>query len=189
MKHKETENILKLTELLRIVVINGKTSCRMPVTTDAPQDLYWGLYSCMFSLTTQGMGQITLSEPFKGTSAGWRNGPTRVSWSSAKKSAKSYTGGNNCVHQYRLGDWPAAKQPCREQQQAMSHHMPLQQRSPTVSWSTLERALPASWGRGFFHSAQSSWDTTQVLSPVLDSPVQHRNGRTRVNPTKGHKGD
>lgn len=52
MKHKETENIPKLAELLKIVVISGKTSCWMPVTTNAPQG---GPYSCMFSLTTQGM--------------------------------------------------------------------------------------------------------------------------------------
>lgn len=36
---------MKLAELLRIVVISGKMSCQMPVTTNAPQ----------------GMGQITLS--------------------------------------------------------------------------------------------------------------------------------
>lgn len=56
----ETEDILKLAELLR-TVIRGKMSCRMPVTANAPQGLHWGPHSCMFLLTTQRMGQITLS--------------------------------------------------------------------------------------------------------------------------------
>lgn len=61
VKHKETENILKLAELLRIVVISGKMSCHVPVTTNAPQRPFWGPHSCIFLITTQGMGQITLS--------------------------------------------------------------------------------------------------------------------------------
>lgn len=61
MKHKETEDILKLAELLRTVVISGKMSCFMPVTTTAPQGLHWGPHSGMILLTTLGMGQITLS--------------------------------------------------------------------------------------------------------------------------------
>lgn len=51
--------------------------------------------------------------PFRGTSAGWRNGMTMISSSSVKGKVLPL-GRNNRIHQYTLGaDW-ADKQLCRE---------------------------------------------------------------------------
>lgn len=76
----EIENILKMAELPRVVAISGTKSCWMPVTTVAPRGSVLG--SMLFNIFVNNTGDGTehaLSEPFRGTSAGWRNGHTGIS--------------------------------------------------------------------------------------------------------------
>lgn len=57
------------------------------------------------------------------------------------------------------------------------------QQPPRLHWK--EHCQPGEGG----DSSTLLRDATQVLGPVLGSPVQYRNGHTRVNPVKGHKRD
>lgn len=83
----ETENILQAAEPPRAVVISGTESCGHYWCTPV-----FALGSTLFHIVINvgGGTQHALGDPFKGTSAGWRNRQTRTS---GKASVKSYTWG------------------------------------------------------------------------------------------------
>lgn len=148
VEHKETEDILKLAELLRIAVISGQVSCQLPVTSSAPQGPCWGPHSCMSLISTQGLGQIILSKPFKGTQQAGEMGK-QESQSSAKRSAKSYTGGITLSTSI---DWGLSSHRAALQRTASSLEPPQTPAAKKLSSPLVcrEGALPASWGRGLF---------------------------------------
>lgn len=147
-------------------MISGTESCGHDWCSPAS-----ALGSTLFhiSINLGGGTQHALGDPFKGTSAGWRNRQTRTS---GKESTKSYTWGG--ITPCSSTGWGVTGS--REGHQA--DHTP----------SALGRALP-SRGRRFFPSAQPWWGTNQVLGPVLGSPAQYGQGHPRVIPARGHKGD
>lgn len=180
MGHRETAGILRLAELLRVAVLRGQVSCWVPATSSAARALL-GFTLCRFLTSAQGLAHITLSKPFRGTQQAGETGK-QESQRSAKKSAKSYTRG---IVLSSSTDWglSSCRQPCREQQRAMSHHRPCSKETPqcpALHW----RSMPAGWGRALL----TLLSPPETLGPALGSSAQHRNGHTRVNPVKGHKG-
>lgn len=140
------ENILKMAELLR-VVISGTKSGWMPVSTDAPQRSVLGSILVNVFIANRGDGtEHTLSEPSKGTSAGWRNWQRRISGSSAKESAKSYTWGGTTPRTStgRGADQLLNSFAKNDTTRTVSHRAPWRQSSSAASWSALGRALPVS---------------------------------------------
>lgn len=84
----QTENILNMAELLRVVVISSSKSCWMPVSIGGPQRSVLG--PILGNISTKDRcdrTEHTLSEP-KGPQQARETG---ISQSSAKISAKSYT--------------------------------------------------------------------------------------------------
>lgn len=138
MKHTGTGNILKMAELLRVVVISGTKSGWMPVSTNAPQRSVLGSILSNIFIGNRGDGtEHARSEPSKGTSAGWRNGQRRISGSSAKESAKSYTWGGT-TPRTSTGRGPDQLQSSFAENDTtltVSHRAPWRQSSSAVSWS------------------------------------------------------
>lgn len=133
-------------------MLRGQVSCRVPASSSAARALL-GLTLCRFSTSAQGLAHITLSKPFRGTQQAGETGK-QESQRSAQKSAKSYTRGTALSSST---DWglSSCRQLCREQQRAMSHPRPLQQRNPTVPCSALKEHA-SRLGEGTLHSAHSS---------------------------------
>lgn len=159
-------------------MLRGQVSCWVPAPTRAARALP-GFTLCRFLTPAQGLAHITLSKPFRGTQQAGEMGK-------GQQSAKSYTGGTALSSST---DWGASscRQPCREQQRAMRHQGPLQQRNPTVPCSALKEHCQQAEG-GHSSPLLSPPENSLSTGTALGSPAQHRNGHTRVNPVQGHKG-
>ena len=101
--------------------------------------------------------------PFRRTLTGWRNGPKRISWNSAK-------GRNSALRQYRLGqtNWKAAVQKNLgfwwTQSWTWESNESLQQRRPRAPWAASGRVSP-DWGR---------WSPLSTSETYLECWVQCR---------------
>lgn len=123
------------------------------------------------------------------------NQPRGITWSSTKQNAKSCTWRVMplCINRtWGPAGWEVALQKRTWESRwtpasAWASNMPFCQRWPRVSWTALAGVLPAAKGEWSFPSTQHWQDTSVVLDPILDTPVQGRYGFTGLNPAKSHK--
>lgn len=171
-QHKETADILRLAELLRVAVLRGQASCWVPATTRAARALLGSTLLQVFSISP-GAGTDHSQQTLRGTQQAGEMGK-QESQRSAKKSAKSCTGEQPCPAA-QTGEWAAADSLAENSSEPWATTGPCSTETPQRP-GLHGRSTASRVREGTLHSAQSSWDTAQALGPALGSPAQHRMG-------------